>query len=115
MIDKKAVVRSYIDGFRTGDHDKILSCLTEDTRWHMPGVFELAGKAAFDNEIENPGFEGHPDIQVLRLVEEGDVVIAEGTVRHDMTNQPRLDAVFCDVFVFRGDEICELTTYQVNR
>jgi hypothetical protein len=80
----------------------------------MHGVFELAGKDAFDKEIENPASEGLPEIHVLRLVEKDDVV-AEGTVRVKLTNGSRLDAVFCDVFVFRGERICELTTYQVNR
>jgi uncharacterized protein len=115
MVDKKAVVRSYIEGFRTANHEQILSCLTDDIQWLMHGVFKLAGKDAFDKEIENPASEGLPEIHILRLVEEGDVVAAEGTVRVKLTNSSRLDAVFCDVFVFRGERICELTTYQVNR
>jgi ketosteroid isomerase-like protein len=113
--DRKAVVRSYLDGFRAGDHDKILACLTDDVRWRMPGFFELSGREAFDGEIENPAFAGHPTIELVRLVEEGDVVVAEGAVQADMASGQRLDAVFCDVFVFRGDRVCELTTYQVNR
>jgi ketosteroid isomerase-like protein len=114
-VGRKAVVLSYLDGFRAGDHDQILACLTDDVRWRMPGFFELSGRDAFDGEIENPAFVGHPTIQLVRLVEEGDVVVAEGEVQADMANGQRLDAVFCDVFGFRGDRICELTTYQVNR
>ena len=35
------------------------------------------GKEAFDKEIENPNADGHPDISITRLVEEGNIVIAE--------------------------------------
>ena len=44
-------------------------------------VFHLKGKEEFDKEIENPAFEGKPSIVVTRMIEENDIVIAEGTVR----------------------------------
>ena len=47
----------------------------------MPGTFHLNGKAAFDREIENDAFTGRPVVTTTRLVEENDVVVAEGTVR----------------------------------
>jgi ketosteroid isomerase-like protein len=36
--DKKSVER-YMDGFRRGDREQILSCLTDDVEWQLPGVF----------------------------------------------------------------------------
>jgi ketosteroid isomerase-like protein len=45
--NKKTVARS-LDGFRKSDHEQILSCLTEDVEWEMPGAFHLVGKPAFD-------------------------------------------------------------------
>jgi hypothetical protein len=48
------------------------------------------------------------------MVEENDVVIAEGTVRVAWTAGGFLDAVFCDVFEMTGTKIKRLTTYQVN-
>jgi ketosteroid isomerase-like protein len=35
---KKKAVRAYIEGFRTGDHEAILSLLTDDVTWEIPGV-----------------------------------------------------------------------------
>jgi ketosteroid isomerase-like protein len=81
----------------------------------MPPHFELSGKAAFDAAIENPGTPGLPELQIVRLVEEGDVVVAEGAVQAAMADGGRIDALWCDVFHFRGDEICRLVTYQVDR
>ena len=81
MSENKRTVDRYMAGFRVSDHAEILSCLTEDVEWEIPGMFHSKGKAAFDKEIENDAFVGRPDIAVSRLIEEGDVVVAEGSVR----------------------------------
>jgi uncharacterized protein len=112
---RKRVVETYIEGFRTGDHEKILGCLTDDVTWDMPPYFSLSGKAAFDDAIEHDATPGLPEIRLTRLVEEGDVVVAEGGVQAAMRDGGRIDALFCDVFHFRDDRICRLVTYQVDR
>jgi ketosteroid isomerase-like protein len=112
---KKGVVERYIEGFRAGDHEMILACLTDDVAWEMPPYFKLSGRAAFDNAIENDASPGPPDIQLTRLIEEGDIVVAEGAVQSALKAGGRIDALFCDVFQFRDDKICRLVTYQVDR
>jgi uncharacterized protein len=112
---RKRVVETYIEGFRAGDHEKILACLTDDVTWEMPPFFKLSGKPAFDDAIENEAAPGLPDIQLTRLVEEGDVVVAEGAVQAALKAGGRIDALFCDVFHFRDDKIRRLVTYQVDR
>lgn len=110
-MTNKQVVETYMQGFRNTDHDKILSCLTEDVVWDMPGFFYHEGKVAFDKEIENPNADGHPDIVIKSMIEEGDIVVAEGQVNAKLKDGNKLDAVFCDVFHFRDGKICKLTTY----
>ncbi len=100
-----------MEGFRRSDHEEILSCLTDDVEWEMPGAFHLTGKEAFDKEIENPAFVGSPTITITRLTEEGDVVVAEGAVRAQRRAGGVLSAVFCDVFVMQRGKIKWLTTY----
>jgi uncharacterized protein len=73
MTENKTVVERYLDGFTRSDHQQILSCLTEDFEWYMPGMFHLVGKAAFDKEIENDAFVGRPTITLARMIEENDV------------------------------------------
>lgn len=111
MATLKPVVEEYMSAFRTTDHGRVLACLTDDVIWEMPGFFYHEGKAAFDKEIENPQADGHPDIQVTRLIEEGSTVVAEGTVKARLKGGNKIDAVFCDVFHFRENKICKLTTY----
>jgi ketosteroid isomerase-like protein len=72
MTRNKQTVERYMEAFRTSDHAAVLSCLTDDVEWVLPGAFHLRGKEAFDREIENEAFVGRPTIDVTRLVEEDD-------------------------------------------
>jgi ketosteroid isomerase-like protein len=114
MSLNKDTVQKYIDGFNKSDHAQILSCLTDDIEWLMPGYFHLTGKEAFDKEIENDAFTGSPTVKITRMVEENDVVVAEGTVRVAWKDGGFLDAVFCDAFEMANGKIRRLVSYQVN-
>lgn len=60
VSENKATVERYMHGFNISDHDLILSCLTDDIVWDMPGAYHLVGKEAFEKEIENEAFVGRP-------------------------------------------------------
>lgn len=111
MTDNKKIIERYIAGFNKSDHEQILSCLTDNVEWILPGVFNLKGKDAFDKEIENPAFEGKPTIVVTRTVEENNIVIAEGTVRAKKKDAEYINLVFCDVFEMRDGLINKLISY----
>ena len=111
MTENKRTVSRYLDGFRTSDHALILSCLTEDVEWEIPGAFHAIGKEAFDKEIENAEFVGRPTITLTRMTEENDIVVAEGAVRTQRRAGDFLNLVFCDVFVMERGKIKRLTSY----
>ena len=111
ISQQKEIVETYMEGFRHTDHEKILNCLTDDVVWECPGLFSHTGKAAYDKEIENPNADGHPQITVTRMIEEGNIVIAEGTVVAKLKNAPPLHVAFCDVFHFTNGKISKLTSY----
>ena len=100
-----------MDGFRHTDRDRILSCLTDDVEWQLPGMFHTRGKAEFATHIVDEGFTGKPAITARRLVESGDVVVAEGSVRTQKTDGSAMQLVFCDVFEMQGGKIRRLTSY----
>lgn len=54
---------------------------------------------------------GSPDIVVTRMIEEDDVVVAEGSVRTQKRGGGALSLRFCDVFVMEGGKIRRLTSY----
>jgi uncharacterized protein len=114
MSVKKDAVRKYIDGFTKSNHEQILSCLTEDIEWTVFGAFRLQGKAAYDDEIENPAFTGSPKIEIERMVEEGDVVMAEMTLEAQRADGEPMRAAMGEVFVFDGDLIAERRAYVIE-
>ena len=111
MSHNKQTVQEYMEAYAKSDHPAILSCLTDDVEWVIPGAFHLTGKAAFDKEIENDAFIGSPTIRVTRMSEEQDVVVAEGSVRCARRAGGFLNAAFCDVFEMRDAKIRRLTSY----
>ena len=115
MTENKKTVQQYIDGFIESDHEKILACLTDDIVWYMPGIFYLTGKEAVDKEIENDNFEGSPTIKLIRMTEENNIVVAEGSIQSKIKVGGLLDALFCDVFQMENGKIKQLTTYQMNK
>lgn len=115
MTENKKTVQQYMNGFKASDHKMILETLTNDIVWNMPGYFHLSGKDAFDKEIENDHFEGKPTINITRMTEENNVVVAEGSVQSKFKTGEMLNAVFCDVFEMENGKIKHLTTYQMNK
>lgn len=111
MSQNKQTVEKFLDGFTNSDHRQILSCLTDDVEWEVPGMFHLRGKDAFDQEIEHAG---SPTINITRLTEENDVVVVEGRVRSQHKDGGFLDRAFCDVFVMQNARIQRLTTYLMD-
>jgi ketosteroid isomerase-like protein len=101
-------VNRYLDGFRKNDHQQILSCLTDDIEWTVFGAFQLTGKEAYDKAIDGaPEFVDPPELHVVRMVEQDDVVMAElsGTARRSEGGEMRMS--MAEVFVMREGKIAE--------
>ena len=104
-------MNAYMDAFTKTDRPGILSCLTDDVEWIVPGAFHVRGKDRFAEHIVDEGFQEKPLIKVDRLIEENDVVVAEGSVRAAKTDGTSIDLVFCDVFDMRDGRIRRLISY----
>jgi len=111
MTRNKVAVEYYMEGFRRSDHGMVLSCLADGVEWVIPGMFHITGKEAFDKEIENEAFVGSPSIEIMRMTEESNVVVAEGAVQCVRRDGGRLNALFCDVFEMEDGKIRRLTSY----
>jgi ketosteroid isomerase-like protein len=107
-------VATYLDGFRRNDHAQILSCLTDDIMWTVFGAFRLTGKDAYDKAIDGaPEFVDPPELEVVRMVEQGDVVMAEltGTAKRAEGGEMRMS--MAEVFVMRDGKIAERRAWVV--
>lgn len=107
----QTTVETYMEAFRTTDRPLILSCLTDDVEWLIPGAFHIHGKEAFDKHIVDDGFVGSPAITVTRLTEAHDMVVAEGSVRTQRKDGTFLNLAFCDLFDMQDGKIRRLISY----
>lgn len=112
-MNQRSVVAEYFDGFRTGDHEQILATLTEDVEWVLHGHRTLKGKEAFDSEIENPAFTGHPELAVHRVYEDGNVVITTGEGQAMSADHATFRFAFNDIFRFDAGLIARVDSYVV--
>jgi len=108
MSQNKQTVQTFFDAFNTYDYIAILSCLTDDIEWVIPGVICVTGKSAFDKQLER-GIE--TTIKLFRITEEHNVVVAEGSIRCANKDGGVRDTLFCDVFVMQDAKIKHLTAY----
>ena len=113
MTDQQQAVDQYLDGFRRSDHAQILGLLTDEVVWRIHGMRTTEGKAEFDSEIENPAFEGSPELTVDRTIEEGDVVVVTGTGIGHHREAGRFQFAYSDLFTFRDGLIAQVDSYVV--
>jgi ketosteroid isomerase-like protein len=113
MSAQTDLVHQYLEGFRRSDHEVVLACLTDDVAWHIHGHRTTHGKAEFDGEIENPAFEGRPELTVERLLEDGDVVVVTGEGRGRHREHGPFRFAYNDLFTFAGDRIARIDSYVV--
>ncbi|MEU4163515.1 nuclear transport factor 2 family protein [Actinoplanes sp. NPDC026670] len=112
-MSQRHLVNEYFDGFRTGDHPRILATLTDDVTWVIHGHRVTNGKAEFDGEIENPAFTGHPLLDVERVLEDGAVVVTTGEGRGVSVEHGPFRFAFNDLFTFRDGLIARVDSYVV--
>lgn len=113
MSVQAQIVDCYMDGFRRSDHAMILGCLTDDVVWRIHGLRTTHGKAEFDDEIENPAFQGSPQLTVERTIEAGNVVVVTGTGIGHHRESGRFRFAYNDLFTFRDGLISQVDSYIV--
>lgn len=108
------MVRRYLDGFVKGDHAQILSCLTDDIEWTNFGWYRIRGKDAYDAHIDGPEFAGPVKFDIVRMVEEDDVVMAELGAEIPLKEGGMLRMAMGEVFVMRDGLICERRGFVID-
>lgn len=113
MSTQTQIVDRYMDGFRRSDHEMILGSLTDDVVWRIHGLRTTHGKAEFDDEIENPAFEGSPELTVERTIEADNVVVVTGTGIGHHRESGSFRFAYNDLFTFRDGLISQVDSYLV--
>ena len=117
MSRNKAAVEGYIEAFNRRDREGIMGCLAEDVVWEIPRTHLGAGHAVGKEAFAEEALKSPPGTvtKTTRLVEEGDVVVAEGAVATRTPDGQPFNLIFCDVFVMRDGKISRLTSYLAQR
>lgn len=113
QLSQRELVAEYFEGFRAGDHSRILATVTDDVVWVIHGHRTTRGKAEFDSEIENPAFTGSPELEVQRVHEDGPVVVTTGEGRGVSVEHGPFRFAFNDLFTFREELIARVDSYVV--
>jgi len=110
---QRRILDRYMNGFRAGDHEAILDCLTDDVTWEIVGHAQSFGRPEFDALIDGPAGTSLPRLTVEHTVEEGDITVVLGTGEFDGPDGALHSFRFADAFTFRGDLISGLVSYVV--
>ena len=112
MSSNKKVVEGYMASMSRMDRPAVLSCLTDDVEWSIVTAGErMRGKEEFEDNIGDPATMGDVRIEIARMTEENEVVVAEGTVRVSPKQGDPATYQFCDVFEFESAKVKRLTTF----
>lgn len=115
MTTNKQTVTSYLEAFSKNDHETVLSCLTDDIVWEIPGFFKQSGKEAFAHDLEHNDFLEAPAVSLNRIIEDADVLVAEGTMLGKRKDGSLIDVAFSDIFTMKAGKIDHLIIYMADR
>lgn len=112
MTPKKKVIERWSECFAQQNWKGMLELFTEDIeRWEVGAPARTHGKSAFEKEVL-PGPEvARLGMKVDRVIEEGNLVVADGLAHVYKKDGTTVAVQFCDVFEFEGDKIRKITAY----
>jgi uncharacterized protein len=111
----KEVIRKLSKGFEKDDVDGILSCLSDDVRWYVPGSFTATGKEEYRKQIHHEDFTGTPTITIKNEVAEGNYVAVEGSVIGKFKDGTPFHAYFHNTYRLENEKVKEMTSYLVPK
>lgn len=112
MTPRKKVVEQFNELFGRQDWKAMTELLTEDiVREEVGAPALIRGKTEFErNMAPSPDVQGMTG-NIARLTEEGNVVVAEGTVQLRKKDGSSMNIKFCDVFEFEGNKVKRQTSF----
>lgn len=110
----KELIKKVNDAFTEGNVEAFLDYCAEDVRWIMGGESSLIGKEQLRKAMTSAPEQEPPQITVRNIIEEGDMVVCDGTMKMKKLDGTMLDGMFCDVYRIQDGKIVELTSYVVE-
>lgn len=109
----KAILEQANAAVRAGDNEGFLAHCTDDIRWTTVGEGTLQGKQAV-REWMKTAYASPPDFRVEKLVAEGEMVVALGTIMLDGADGQPAEFAYSDVWRFRDRKMAELDAFVIQ-
>ena len=116
MSRNKKVVEKWLEGLGRLDRSALQSCLAEDAErvewadgFPESGVPQR-GRAAIIKNLDRPA-DVAVSFELMRLTEEGDVVVAEGMAHIVPKGSAPMTLKFCDIFEFERGKVRRLDSF----
>lgn len=92
----------------------MLPLLTEDVeRWEVGAPTRTRGKSEFEKEMQTGSDVTRLTNDIIRMVEEGNVVVSEGTVQVSKRDGSAIKVQYCNVYEFEEEKVKRITAYGV--
>ena len=111
--NNKAILEKANAAISKGDNEGFLSHCTEETLWNFVGDKMLKGKEAVRQWMRATYVEP-PRFKVENLIEEGNFVIAVGTISMKDEDGKIADYSYCDVWQFCNGKMDELKVFVIK-
>jgi ketosteroid isomerase-like protein len=109
----KEAVEKVNASFAANNLEGFLAQCAEDVEWTMVGEKTCKGKQAIRDWLKSMPAEP-PVFTVATLIAEGDLVMAQGDMTMNETEQKAVPYSYCDIYRFRGDKISELKSFVIK-
>ncbi len=112
VSDLKDMVEDYAARFSRQDWPGLVSLMTEDAERREAGVpGSIRGRKDIERDMAPSPDISSMRMEVARMVEEGSLVVAEGSVRLTKRDGGVIHVLFCNLFEFQGKKIRRVTSY----
>lgn len=110
----RALTEKINDAWINNDMDFLSTQLTDDVRWKMSDQPVVEGKQAFFASFENLPQVTTEEFQKDKLLIDGSTAVYTGTMRTRSDQGEIFSFAFCDIYEFRGQKVCQITSYMAD-
>jgi uncharacterized protein (TIGR02246 family) len=106
----KEIVQKINQSFADGNTEGFLSFCADDIEWTVVGEKKVKGKNEIRKWMASMG-QDPPKFTVGAIIEEGDLVAAQGDMTMRDENKKTVPHSYCDIYRFRNGKVIELKSF----
>jgi uncharacterized protein len=113
MANTTEIVKKINEAFLKGDTDGFLSHCDENVVWTMVGDTQKTGVKNIKEWMGQMEGNEPPKFKVKRIIADDTSAACYGDMTMKNQNGEPVDYAYCDLYVFKGDKVTEMTSYVI--